>query len=185
MKRNRINRTARLVTILTAVLCALPAASHAELTLDWWTVDSGGCTRLESGTITLGGTAAQPDAGPLSDGATMALVGGFWNRGSSATGIAGDEAPRAFRMHAAVPNPFNPRTTVAFDLPEAGRCRLKIYDLRGRFVRALVDESLPAGAYAFDWDGRNQSGVAVGSGIYLMGLWAGPHRAVQKVVLLK
>lgn len=65
------------------------------------------------------------------------------------------------------PNPFNPATIVRFDLPESGPVRLSVFDLAGRVVRTLVDESLPQGTHQAAWDGRDASGRDVGSGTYL------------------
>jgi flagellar hook assembly protein FlgD len=65
------------------------------------------------------------------------------------------------------PNPFNPRTTIRFDLPEAGPARLSVFDVAGHLVRTLVDESLSLGRHEAVWDGLDSSGRAVGSGSYL------------------
>ena len=65
------------------------------------------------------------------------------------------------------PNPFNPRTTITFDLPKPGSVRLVVYDLAGRQVCTLMDGSLPQGSHEAVWDGRDSSGREVGSGSYL------------------
>ncbi len=65
------------------------------------------------------------------------------------------------------PNPFNPRTTIKYDLPESGPVRLSVFDIAGRLVRTLVDESKPQGSHEAVWDGRDTSGREVGSGSYL------------------
>lgn len=71
------------------------------------------------------------------------------------------------------PNPFNPRTTLRFDLPAAGRVRLEVYDVRGRLVGSLVDAELPAGRHEAVWDGRDSEGRAMASGSYFARLSAG------------
>jgi hypothetical protein len=71
------------------------------------------------------------------------------------------------------PNPFNPRTTLRFDLPAAGRVRLEVYDVRGRLVGSLVDAELPAGRHEAVWDGRDSEGRAMASGTYAARLRAG------------
>jgi len=73
----------------------------------------------------------------------------------------------------AIPNPFNPMTTIRFDLPVAGQAQLSIYDLAGRLVRVLVEGERPAGSHEAVWDGRDQSGRAMASGSYLARLVAG------------
>jgi hypothetical protein len=75
-------------------------------------------------------------------------------------------------LHDARPNPFNPRTTVAFDLPRDTAARLRIYDLRGALVRTLVDAGLARGRHQADWDGRDASGREVASGSYFARLEA-------------
>ncbi len=69
-------------------------------------------------------------------------------------------------LHRNVPNPFNPRTTLAFDLPHAGAVRLEIFNVAGRRVRTLVDEKLSAGRYTRTWNGTDDSGRAVASGVF-------------------
>lgn len=73
----------------------------------------------------------------------------------------------ALRLYPCQPNPFNPRTTIKYDLPEAGPVRLSVFDVAGRLVRALIDESVPQGGHEAVWDGRDSSGREVGSGSYL------------------
>jgi hypothetical protein len=71
------------------------------------------------------------------------------------------------------PNPFNPRTTIRFDLPAAGPVRLAVYDLAGRLVRVLVEGERAAGSYEAVWDGRDTTGRSAPSGSYLARLVAG------------
>lgn len=71
------------------------------------------------------------------------------------------------RLLPASPNPFNPATELRFELPAGGRAALALYDARGRRVRTLVEESeLPAGQFTVRWDGRDQGGSSVASGVY-------------------
>ncbi|MFH1845918.1 MAG: S8 family serine peptidase [bacterium] len=84
-----------------------------------------------------------------------------------------------------VPNPFNPRTTIRFDLTRAQQVKLEIYDLRGRLVRRLVAADWPAGRHHTIWDGRDENGRDVGSGSYLCRFRAGNVRQEQKLLLLR
>jgi len=88
-----------------------------------------------------------------------------------------------------VPNPFNPTTSVPFVVPlDAGGARpvsLGIYSVDGRLVRVLVDGELEAGRYAAVWDGRDDAGAVVASGVYFCRLEVGGESAVRKMVLLK
>ena len=83
------------------------------------------------------------------------------------------------------PNPFNPATTIKFDLAAGGRAALRIYDVRGRLVRTLVDGPMPAGAHQVAWDGRNNAGSGVASGVYLLEMVAGGRRDDLKLVLAR
>ena len=93
--------------------------------------------------------------------------------------------PLVNRLHEAAPNPFNPRTQIAFDLAQPGPVRLAVYDLRGALVRTLEVGSLPAGRHVRTWDGTNDDGAAVASGTYIVTIDAGEFQARQKGVLLK
>jgi len=168
------------------VLLATPVLAGATLSLDWWTVDGGGMMGARAGTLALGGTAGQPDAGILTRD-TLTLSGGFWRMAAEGTGLPGEEdgVPAIFRLHAAAPNPFNPKTTLSFDLPAARRCRLAIYALAGRRLRVLLDGTLPAGTQHIDWDGRDEAGCTMGSGVYFARIQAGPESATQKLILMK
>ena len=83
------------------------------------------------------------------------------------------------------PNPFNPRTTIAYNLPRAGRAALKVFDLRGRLVRVLLDDQRPAGPGEAIWDGKDGDGASVASGIYFHELTAGGETRLGKMTLLK
>jgi len=95
-------------------------------------------------------------------------------------------APAAFRLHRAYPNPFNPSTTVAFDLPSPAAVDLAIYDVAGRRVRSLLSaDPRAAGRHDVVWDGTDDAGRASPAGVYLLRLRAGEHRADQRVMLVK
>jgi hypothetical protein len=105
--------------------------------------------------------------------------------GASGTGqpvAAPDALPLRVSAH---PNPFNPRTTLAWSQPRAGRVRLSVYDLRGRLVRSLVDEDRPAGRHEVVWDGRTDAGDAAASGVYFYRLGASAEQRRGKLTLLK
>lgn len=83
------------------------------------------------------------------------------------------------------PNPFNPRTTMAFELARGGQVRLSLYDLRGRKVRDLVRGVLPAGHHEVLWDGRDQAGRDQSSGVYLARFQADGVVQEHKLVLVR
>jgi len=83
------------------------------------------------------------------------------------------------------PNPFNPRTTVEFELPEAGEVEIGVFNLAGRRVSLLLDAWLGAGPHAVDWDTSGQAGEGISSGVYFVRLnWKG-REVVGKVMLLR
>ena len=75
--------------------------------------------------------------------------------------------PHAFRLYANYPNPFNPATSIRFDLAAAGFVTIAVYDVNGRLVRTLLSEPRTTGSYSVKWDGRDSSGNPVPSGIYV------------------
>ncbi len=83
------------------------------------------------------------------------------------------------------PNPFAPGTSVAFDLPAACRVELAVYDARGRRVRGLADAAFAAGGHFVPWDGSDDSGRPVASGVYFVRLRAGSLEQVQKITRLR
>ena len=85
----------------------------------------------------------------------------------------------------AAPNPFNPTTTLHLHLPASGPVALTIYNLTGQVIRSLVHRSLEAGYHTFAWDGRDQHGYPVASGVYLYRLQAGQQVLVNKMALIR
>lgn len=88
-------------------------------------------------------------------------------------------------LHQNVPNPFNPQTTIRYDLPASSHVRLSIFDTTGRRIRTLVDEEQSAGSREAVWNGRDDAGNSVSSGVYFYVLDAGKERLTRKLVLLK
>ena len=105
----------------------------------------------------------------------------------SKAGIAGDEVqlPTEYALNGNYPNPFNPTTTISYDLPEASSVRLEVYDMMGRRVATLVNADQGAGSYETVWNARNDAGSPVASGVYIYRIQAGSFQAVQQMVLMK
>ena len=104
------------------------------------------------------------------------------------TDIAGQSStalPRDFVLGQNFPNPFNPTTTISYSLPSRSRLTLDIFDVLGRRVRTLVDGLRPAGKYTAEWDGCDDDGRPVSSGVYLYRLTAGQFAQTRKMVLVK
>ncbi|MCD4828259.1 MAG: C10 family peptidase [Candidatus Cloacimonetes bacterium] len=98
---------------------------------------------------------------------------------------AGDDAVQWNGDVTVYPNPFNPSTSFRFSQAQPGQVSLTIYDVRGRKVRTLVNRHLPSGEHNIAWDGRDDNGAPVSSGIYLFMVKSGKITASGKVVLLK
>jgi FlgD Ig-like domain len=97
----------------------------------------------------------------------------------------GSAIPEAYALQQNHPNPFNPSTTIQFDLPKAGEVTLKIYNSVGQLVRTLVSGDYEAGAHKVIWDAKDDHGTQVASGVYVSVLKAGNFVAQQKLVLMK
>jgi hypothetical protein len=93
--------------------------------------------------------------------------------------------PRAPSVAAARPNPFRDETEVAYALPVATRATLRVYDVSGRLVRTLVDSDMPAGVHLARWDGRDESGRPVGSGVYFFRFSTREVTKTQRLLFLR
>ena len=103
---------------------------------------------------------------------------------------ANPELPEVFSLSPNYPNPFNPATTIKFQLPEKNgtatvRTVLRVYDILGRVVRTIVDEDMSPGFYTKQWDGLNDKGVGISSGVYFYSIMAGDFRQTKKMLLIK
>jgi hypothetical protein len=95
-------------------------------------------------------------------------------------------APLRMALHPNVPNPFNPMTTIRFDLAQSGHVRLRLYDVAGRLVRTLVDAEMQAGRdQRLVWDGRGETGERLASGVYWLRLEAAGFDGSRKLVMLR
>jgi uncharacterized delta-60 repeat protein len=96
-----------------------------------------------------------------------------------------ESAPSAFALYAPSPNPFNPSTTLRYDLPQQVEVKFMVFDMLGRQVRTLVNQTQPAGRYAVIWDGRNEQGQPVASGTFLYRLHAGNFVKTLRMALVR
>jgi CubicO group peptidase (beta-lactamase class C family) len=110
----------------------------------------------------------------------MQQVRGFFSGLVSGLSAQPDRSPNEFRLHPAYPNPFNAVTRIRFDLAKSGPVTLDIFDARGSRVARMVNNQLPAGNHALDWDAANHA-----SGIYLIRVDNGRQQHIHKVILLK
>ncbi len=96
-----------------------------------------------------------------------------------------DSTPQDYRLYQNFPNPFNPTTQIRYEVYVPAHVSLRIYTLSGQLIRQLLDSQREPGAYFIHWDGRNESGIPVSSGIYIYELQAGDFKAARKMVLLR
>jgi hypothetical protein len=131
-----------------------------------------------------------------SDGAGGAIITWYDYRGGSGSNIYAQRAPAGIvdvpmvskvetRLSQNAPNPFNPVTNISFSVAAPGEVSLRIYDIAGRVTRTLVDGWREPGVYSEVWDGRDEDGRALPSGVYFYSLKAGEVEATHKMVLLK
>jgi hypothetical protein len=93
--------------------------------------------------------------------------------------------PKTFALHQNYPNPFNPVTTLRYDLPEQATVNIIIYDMLGRQVRTLLNQTQDAGYRSVIWNATNNYGKPVSAGVYLYQIQAGEFVQTKKMVLLK
>ena len=113
-------------------------------------------------------------------GAAPAPIGGF----AKETQPAGIATPTAYSVMN-YPNPFNPTTTIAYELPEAGQVDLRIYDITGKLVKTLVDDEKEIGYHTVIWSGKDEREQAVSSGVYFYRIKAGEYTETKRCLLVK
>ena len=97
-----------------------------------------------------------------------------------------DNSPiKIFRLAQNHPNPFNPSTSIEFSVAREGHVELGVFDLSGRLIRTLVSETRASGNHTVTWDGRNDSGGAVSSGMYFYKYSSGGETTSRKMTLVK
>lgn len=107
--------------------------------------------------------------------------------GSSAGPVATSHSEPTYKNALAqnYPNPFNPSTVISYSLAAAAKVRLSVYDVSGALVRVLVNDSKVPGVYRVGWDGRDNRGSSVASGVYFYRLSAGGFGSTKKMVLIR
>lgn len=151
-----------------------------------WTKQMGGSSLAAATSVTelspgeyLAVGAMVPESDSLMDGWIIRL---------STPSVAVDDhfgAPVRFALHANYPNPFNPVTTIGFDLPQTAAVTLTVYDILGREVRWLMNRSMGPGYHHVTWNGRTNDGRDVPTGIYITRLETPGYTTSIKMLLLK
>ena len=124
--------------------------------------------------------------GVSSESYAVAVPAVFQESGAPKQVSEGFRGPRSFALSQNYPNPFNATTVVTFELPEASRVKLEVYNTSGQKLRTLVDEKqMKRGRHAVRWEGKNQKGQEVASGVYFYRFTAGDFTTTRKMVLLR
>jgi hypothetical protein len=101
-------------------------------------------------------------------------------------GVDPSSVPKKYALHPNRPNPFNPATLIHYEVPAAGGVMtLKIYDVAGRLVKTLIDGVEQPGRRLIEWNGRDDAGSRVASGVYFCRMTAPGYTRTQKMVLLQ
>ena len=171
---------------------ALPAAGEVDLNLallgrDTSIGEEGAVVVVRLRALRNGRLALRLSESTVRDGANQELLPQVDSprTPTDRTAAAQVVLPSQFRLGEARPNPFNPRTLISFDLPRAVEVRLAIYDASGRIIRTLVDEAMPAGNHAIEWDGKDNAGRSVSTGVFFYQMTAGDFASQKRMTLLK
>jgi len=153
-------------------------------------LDAGGDMWLSTSNYKLSSSLGQSITG-TQGGATKKVYTGFWNPWVVEMSPVEEEEedfnqlPKEFELSQNYPNPFNPTTVIEYALPKSCDVRIKIYNILGQEVRNLVNERQEAGYKIIGWDGKDDRGKEISSGIYFYRIVAGNFVKSKKMVLLK
>lgn len=118
---------------------------------------------------------------------TTVDLGAYEHQGGTITDVEEDlpQVPDAFALYQNSPNPFNPVTTIRFDLPHAEHVKLVVYNVKGELVATLADQNMTAGHREITWDAKDSGGRTATSGVYFYRLVAGDFVETKKMILLR
>ena len=182
----------RILALAAAALALVAAAALADgetnrgnYLLGSSVVSAGGSPGGNGNFISVG-TVGETAVG-IGSNASRFLSSGFWRKLSVSTGVIENVIPEIFRnaLFGNAPNPFNPVTTIRYETAGTAPVAISIYSVQGRLVRTLVDETMGPGRHETIWDGRDDYGTSVASGVYLYRVQIGEFHSIKKMLLLK
>lgn len=100
-------------------------------------------------------------------------------------GTEEESKPTSFFISQNYPNPFNPVTNFKVSLPKASHVKIEVFNILGQNIRTLVDEDMKAGVFIVDWDGKDEKGMGVSSGVYFYRIIADQFSDIKKMILLR
>ena len=155
----------------------IPPANSATFKVHFAPSDTG----LFEDTIRISSNAFEGDSVVPLSGVGIPATGVRWIEGSTEE----ESRPTTFSVSRNYPNPFNPVTNFKVTLPEASHVKIEIFNILGQKVKTLVDKDMRAGIFIVDWDGKDDRGLEVSSGVYFYRIIAGDFSDIKKMVLLK
>jgi len=175
-------KTRRYLTVITIALACSVTAFSQNTVVSWQTLSGG------FGTSAAANSEIVTDLGQSFVGRSAAsnsmVESGFLVhpdlRGPVVAVGEDEQLPTVFALSQNFPNPFNPSTTIQFDLPVESHVKLTVYNTLGQQIVTLVDEERSAGRYRIEWNGRSYA-----SGVYMYRLQAGPFVQTRKLMFLK
>jgi len=169
-----------LLPLLLVFLFAYQQNAYGQYTLFINVISNGGVAS-NNATLYLAGTVGQTAIGVTSN-TTFEMSSGFWPAADIVVDVSDDNLglPTKFKLFNNYPNPFNPATTIKYDIPKSTFVTLKVYNITGQLIGTLVNEQKSAGRYSVSWNAENTS-----SGVYFYRITAGNFSAVKKGVVLK
>jgi len=99
--------------------------------------------------------------------------------------ISNSEIPDEYRLHQNYPNPFNLKTEIVYELPEPAQVTIDLFNTTGQRIRRLVSQQHPAGRFAIQWDGKDEAGNLVSTGVYIYRMKTPKFSSIQKLILVK
>ena len=164
----------------------MPGNGQSSYSLRASTMGAGGAPTSGSGIVCNGTLGQSCTVGTCSYGDLTANLG-FWKGYRVIVSVFEELVQDVFKnaLFQNFPNPFNPSTTIRFTVAAKSPVEVLIFNVQGQRVRTLVEETKPAGNYRVLWDGRNESGKLVATGVYFYRLRVGPYLSVKKMLLIK
>jgi hypothetical protein len=179
-----------IVGLIFGFVFSLNSSQVFSVQIERQVLDGGGAMWLETSSYKLSSSLGQSITGVQSDGDTI-LYTGFWNPWVvQMTPVEWEEEdfselPKEFDLRQNYPNPFNPTTVIQYALPKTSEVKIQIYNILGQKVSTLVNEPQEPGYKMIHWDGKDDSGNEVSSGIYFYRIVAKNFVKCKKMTLLK
>ena len=172
------------LVIITLTLLAVAVSAQGSYHLQSSVIGSAGATG-SSTNFRAKSTMAQPTPIGTGSASDKLLYAGFWAKPWIITGVFSTE-PQVFKnsLFQNYPNPFSLSTTIAYTVARESHVDLRVFDIRGRRVKTLADETVPPGIHRSVWDMRNDTGDTVSPGVYFYLFKVGSYRSVKKMVLV-